>query len=82
MKLDKVFEEYGDSFGGYDNIKKIYKICCPERYNFMFLNLAENPPLAFRNFETLVAKGVNIISGNEGEASDEIKKIEEINNIV
>lgn len=82
QELDKVFEEYGDSFGGYDNIKKIYKICCPERYNFMFLNLAENPPLAFRNFETLVAKGVNIISGNEGEASDEIKKIEEINNIV
>lgn len=80
QELDKVFEEYGDSFGGPINMKKIYRLCCPERYNFMYLNLAENPPLAYRNFETLIAKGPTIISSSGAEQSQEIKELDKIIN--
>jgi hypothetical protein len=81
QELDKVFEEYGDSYGGPDNLKKIYKLCCPERYNFMYLNLSENPPLAYRNFETLVAKGPTIISNVTATASQPSAEIKELNDI-
>ena len=72
QELDKVFEEYGDQFGGYEAIKKLYKMATPERYNFLFLNLAENPPEAYKNFETLLAKGTSIVtgSGNEGQVKE------------
>tara|TARA_R110001592_G_scaffold86176_3_gene254411 strand:+ start:181 stop:987 length:807 start_codon:yes stop_codon:yes gene_type:complete len=84
QELDKIFFEYGDQFGGYDNIKKIYKMATPERYNFMMLNLAENPPLAYKNFETLIAKGPQIIGenlNNNVEIQD-LKKDDNIKNVL
>jgi hypothetical protein len=80
QELDKIFEEYGDQFGGYDNIKLMYKICCPERYDFMFLNLSENPPLCYHNFTKLVAEGPKIVWHGDGQISEEIKNLNEINN--
>lgn len=71
-ELDKIFEEYGDQFGGYEAIKEIYKKATPNRYDFMFLNLAENPPLAYRNFETLLAKGNKLEINDSAVKDDEI----------
>ena len=59
---EKIFEDYGDMFGGKDNLSKIYKIATEgKRYNFMYLNLHENPPLAYRNFEKVIAIGDKIL---------------------
>jgi len=89
MELDKIFEEYGDQFGGYLSIKHIYKLATPNRYDFLMLNLAENPPLAFHNMETLLAIGPKLVGaqGNIKENDDEVddfkslKNEDEINNI-
>jgi hypothetical protein len=63
-ELGKISEEFGDMFGGPRNFMKIYKIATPERYNFLHLDLQENPPKAYKNFETLVAIGDKIVHGD------------------
>ena len=61
---EKIFEEYGDLFGGYKNLEKIYKIATPNRYDFLYLSMQDNPPKAYRNFETLIATGEKIENNN------------------
>jgi hypothetical protein len=61
-ELDRIFEEYGDVVGGYDNMKKIYKLATPTRFDFLHLSLQDNPPKCYRNFEELIAIGGNILS--------------------
>ena len=51
-------------FGGADNLLKIYKIATPKRYDFLHLDLQENPPIAYHNFEKKIAVGSNIINDN------------------
>ena len=72
-ELSKIAEEYGDMFGGEDNFLKIYKIATPNRYDFLHLDLQENPPIAYHNFEFPVAKGSNIISGDTNIDISDIK---------
>ena len=82
QELDKIFEEYGDQFGGYENIKKMYAICCPKRYDFMFLNLSESPPLCYKCFTNLVAEGPKIVWNGDGtQESEELTNLKEINKI-
>ena len=69
---DKIFEDFGDMYGGKDNLAKIYKIATQgKRYNFMYLNLHENPPLAYRNFEKVIAMGDKIIENSNIDMSDD-----------
>jgi len=56
-ELGKISEEIGDQFGGSENFLKIYHKATPNKYDFLYLNLTENPPLAFSGFSTLIAKG-------------------------
>jgi hypothetical protein len=56
-ELGKIAEEMGDQFGGADNFLKIYHQATPNKYDFLYLNLTENPPEAWHNFSTLIAKG-------------------------
>jgi hypothetical protein len=63
-ELGKISEEFGDMFGGPRSFMKIYKIATPQRYNFLHLDLQENPPKAYKNFETLVAIGDKIVYGD------------------
>ena len=65
-ELGKIAEEMGDQFGGEENFLKIYHTATPEKYDFLFLNLTENPPEAWHNFEHIVAKG-----GQKNEAEQE-----------
>tara|TARA_R110001592_G_scaffold16614_3_gene70716 strand:- start:281 stop:1087 length:807 start_codon:yes stop_codon:yes gene_type:complete len=56
-ELSKIAEEMGDQFGGADNFLKIYHQATPNKYDFLYLNLTENPPQAWHNFETMIALG-------------------------
>ena len=51
-------------FGGDKNFLKIYRIATPNRYDFLHLDLQENPPKAYKNFETLIAIGGKIVHGD------------------
>jgi len=63
-ELGKIAEEYGDMFGGDKNFLKIYKIATPNKYDFLHLDLQENPPVAYHNFEKIVAVGDKIQNGD------------------
>tara|TARA_R110000765_G_scaffold222631_6_gene326755 strand:+ start:76 stop:693 length:618 start_codon:yes stop_codon:yes gene_type:complete len=56
-EMGKIAEEMGDQFGGYDNFLSIYHMATPEKYDFLYLDLTSNPPLAYHNFSHVVAKG-------------------------
>jgi hypothetical protein len=70
-ELDKIAEEYGDLFGGADNLLKIYKIATPNRYDFLHLDLQENPPIAYHNFEKKIAIGEKLLVGDTNINMDE-----------
>ena len=53
-----------NAFGGKEQFLKIYKLATPNRYDFLHLNLQENPPIAYHNFEKVVAIGDKIINDN------------------
>ena len=72
-ELGKISEEYGDMFGGADNLLKIYKIATPKRYDFLHLDLQENPPVAYHNFEKVIAIGSNIM----GDSNVDISELQE-----
>ena len=69
-ELEKIAEEYGDMFGGADNLLKIYKIATPEKYDFLHLDLQENPPIAYHNFEKQIAVGPSITGDSNIDISD------------
>ena len=81
-ELEKIAEEFGDCFGGKDQFLKIYRLATPNRYDFLHCDLQNNPPLAYHNMESLVAKGPHIVIGDHGdnqndeilENSEQIKK--------
>ena len=65
-ELGKIAEEYGDMFGGMRNWLKIYKLATPERYSFLYMDLGENPPIAYRNFEEVIAVGEKLQKKTNG----------------
>ena len=76
-ELTKIAEEYGEVFGGIDNFLKIYKLATPARYDFLYCDLQSNPPLAYHNFEYLVAEGMHIVvSDGGGNQNDELPEAE------
>ena len=56
-ELGKISEEIGDQFGGADNFLAIYRKATPQKYDFLYLDLTANPPLAYHNFEEVIAQG-------------------------
>lgn len=58
-QLMSIVEEYHSVFGSPENFLKIYHMATEGKYNFLYLKLGEAK--AFRNFETLLAEGENII---------------------
>ena len=56
-ELGKIAEEIGDQFGGADNFLKIYYTATPNKYDFLYLDLQSNPPLAYHNFDKVIAVG-------------------------
>ena len=64
-ELDKISQEYSGMFGGDENFRKIYHKATEQRYDFLFLDLQENPARAFRNFEEQLADGDKLLFGGE-----------------
>ena len=60
-ELGKLAEEYGDNFGGADKFLQIYKLATPDRYDFLHLDFQSNPPVAMKNFETILAYGDKMV---------------------
>ena len=56
-ELQAISEEYGDLFGGADRWMKIYRKATPNKFDFLYMDLQSNPPLAYRNFEKVIAVG-------------------------
>jgi len=50
-ELDKLSEEYSSMYGGDKNFRELYKQATKKKYNFMTLNLSENPAEVMINFE-------------------------------
>ena len=64
-ELSKISDEYSGMFGGDDNFRKIYAKATEQRYNFLYLDLQNNPARAFRNFEEQLAEGDKILFGGD-----------------
>jgi len=69
-ELDKISQEMSGMFGGDERFRKIYHKATEQRYDFLFLDLQENPARAFRNFEDLLAEGDNLLF--EGQVENKI----------
>lgn len=50
-ELDKLSEEYSSMFGGDKTFRDLYKQATKKKYNFMTLNLSENPAEVMINFD-------------------------------
>ena len=72
-ELEHIADEYGDLFGGSKNWLKLYRKATPNKYDFCYMDLQENPPIMYHNFEKIVAKGMNA----EGEVSSEEESTDE-----
>lgn len=50
-ELDKLSEEYSSMYSGDKNFRELYKEATKKKYNFLTLNLSENPAEAMINFD-------------------------------
>ena len=66
-ELDKISQEYSGMFGGDDNFRKIYNKATEQRYDFLYLDLQNNPARAFKNFEIQLAEGDKLLFDGSGE---------------
>ena len=69
-ELDKISDEYSGMFGGDEKFRKIYHRATQNRYDFLFLDLQENPARAFCCFHTQLADGDKLLF--EGEVKNNI----------
>lgn len=53
-ELDKLSEEYSSMFGGDKNFRDLYRQATKKKYDFMTLNLTENPAEVMINFEKII----------------------------
>ena len=81
-ELGKIAEEIGDQFSGADNFLKIYYSATPNKYDFLYLDLQSNPPLAYRNFDAVIAVGGQHREGEGMEVGDVAGKQAEISGSV
>jgi len=53
-ELEKIKEEFGQSFGSDKNFLQLYKESTREPYSWAYLDFSKNPPLFYKNFDTLL----------------------------
>jgi len=76
-ELLKVAEEYGDLFGGPEKWMALYRKATPERYNFIHMDLQENPPKMYKNFDELIATGDSAMENKKDEELLKKETVEE-----
>lgn len=62
-ELQKIADSYGDLVGGQQAFLDLYKTATPNKYDFLHLDLQENPIRAYRNFEELLMVGDKWVVG-------------------
>jgi len=74
----------GDSFGGASNMEAIYRKATPNKYDFLYLDLTENPPVAYKNFTEQIATGgqgyADIVAGGNFNMGAPEKEVDESKN--
>ena len=78
QELGKIAEEYGDMFGGEKNFIRLYRYATPKRYDFLYLDLSENPPHAYHKFSKKIAEGDNFFF-DEKQIDDSLDDNDDIN---
>lgn len=63
-ELIKISDTYSDLVGGQQQFLDLYKTATPNKYDFLHLNLQENPIHAYRNFEELLMVGDKWVVGD------------------
>ncbi len=63
-ELLKIADSYGDLVGGQQAFLDLYKTATPNKYDFLHLDLQENPIHAYRNFEELLMVGDKWVVGD------------------
>ncbi len=81
-ELMKVADEYGDLFGGSDQFIQLYKYATPDRYNFIHLDLQENPPVMYKNFDEVISIGEHPKVSLGGVSSEIMEKKEDTKEIL
>ena len=76
-ELGHIAESYGDNFGGEKKFLEIYRLCTPNKYDFMHINFQSQPPTASHNFEYIVAEGDKIIVNTKIQESESESEEEE-----
>ena len=69
-ELEKISQEFSGMFGGDEKFRKIYNKATEQRYDFLFLDLQENPARAFCCFHTQLADGDKLLF--EGDVKNNI----------
>jgi len=64
-ELDKISAEYSGMYGGDEKFKKIYHKATEDRYDFLYLDLQNNPARAFKCFHTQLAEGDRLLFDGE-----------------
>jgi len=64
-ELEKISLEYNGMFGGDEKFKKIYHKATEDRYDFLYLDLQNNPARAFKCFHTQLAEGDRLLFDGE-----------------
>jgi len=67
-QLLQIAEEYHGQYGDMTTFMKIYKIATEGKYNFLYLKIQDGT--AYRNFETMIADGSNILVNDNVDISD------------
>ena len=65
-------------FGGEKNFIRLYRYATPKRYDFLYLDLSENPPHAYHKFSKKIAEGDNFFF-DEKQIDDSLDDDNDIN---
>ena len=71
QEMEKICEEFGSLYEGKDNFLKLYNRAAQKRFDFLYLDLHNNPTRAFRNFGELIYQGKSNEERNEAMTLDD-----------
>ena len=76
-EIQKIYDEIGCRYGSQDVFYRILNKATEKPYNFLYLDLYHHPPLAYRNFNTIIYKAPNTFQVKTEKPVPEINEVEE-----
>jgi len=71
QEMEKICEEFGSLYEGKDNFLALYNQAAQKRFDFLYLDLHNNPTRAFRNFGEQIYQGKSNEERNDAMTLDE-----------